>query len=270
MASVSEVQAMIAERDKIKVVDRDKIGFSGMTSEDFMKLLVTQLQNQDPSNPMDSDQLLNQVSQMRSLQANLELESALKGLTLSQQLSSASDLIGKTVTAVTGDQNVEVTGAVESVLVKDGKTLLRVDGQNIPMDDVTNISPEVEATSPPATTPSQRLSNATNLIGKTVTAVVKDENFRDVEVTGEVESVVVKEGRTLLRVDGREIPSGNVTQQVNGASNLIGKTVTALVGEQNVQVTGAVQSILVKDGKTLLRVNGQEILLEDVTDVESE
>lgn len=139
MASLSEIQAQAAKQNAIKIVDRDKIGFSGMTSEDFMKLLITQLQNQDPSNPMDSDQLLNQVSQMRSLQANLELESAMKGLTLSQQLSSASNLIGKTITAVTGDDDVTVKGEVESVLVKDGKTLLRVDGQNIPMDDITGV-----------------------------------------------------------------------------------------------------------------------------------
>jgi len=140
MATISELQAQIAKQNEIKIVDRNKIGFAGMTSEDFMKLLITQLQNQDPSNPMDSDQLLNQVSQMRSLQANLELETAMKGLTLSQQLSSASNLIGKTITAVTGDSNTEVTGEVESVVVKDNKTLLRVDGQEIPMDDITGVS----------------------------------------------------------------------------------------------------------------------------------
>lgn len=140
MSTISEIQAQIAKQNEIKVVDRNKIGFAGMTSEDFMKLLITQLQNQDPSNPMDSDQLLNQVSQMRSLQANLELETAMKGLTLSQQLSSASNLIGKTITAVTGDNNTEVTGEVESVVVKDNKTLLRVDGQEIPMSDITGVS----------------------------------------------------------------------------------------------------------------------------------
>jgi flagellar basal-body rod modification protein FlgD len=140
MAAIDEVRAQLAKQTAIKVVDKDKIGFAGMTSEDFMKLLITQLQNQDPSNPMDSDQLLNQVSQMRSLQASLELETAMKGLTLSQQLSSASNLIGKTVTAVTGDDDTEVIGEVESVVVKDGKTMLRVDGQQIPLADITGVA----------------------------------------------------------------------------------------------------------------------------------
>ncbi len=140
MASISEINALSATQSQVKIVDKDKTGFAGLTSSDFMKLLIAQLQNQDPSNPLDSDQLLNQVSQMRSLQANLELESALKGLTLGQQLSSASSLIGKTVTAVTGTNQTEVNGEVESVVVKDGAALLRINGAEIPMKDVTGIA----------------------------------------------------------------------------------------------------------------------------------
>lgn len=141
MATISEIQAQAAKQNEIKFVDKDKVGFSGMTSEDFMKILIVQLQNQDPSNPMDSDQLLNQVSQMRSLQSSLELETALKGVTLSQQLNGAASLIGKTVTAVTGDDDVTVSGKVDSVVVKDGSTLLKINGQQIPIADITNIAP---------------------------------------------------------------------------------------------------------------------------------
>lgn len=141
MATISEIQAQAAKQNEIKFVDKDKIGFSGMTSEDFMKILIVQLQNQDPSNPMDSDQLLNQVSQMRSLQSSLELETALKGVTLSQQLNGAASLIGKTITAVTGDDDVTVSGKVDSVVVKNGSTLLKIKGQEIPVADITNIAP---------------------------------------------------------------------------------------------------------------------------------
>lgn len=143
MAAIDEIKAQIAKQNEIKVVDPDKIGFNGMTSQDFMKLLITQLQNQDPSNPMDSDQLLNQVSSMRQLQANLELENSLKGLTLSQQLGSATSFIGKTITAsVTASDNTKstVSGVVDSVLVKDSKTYLKVDGQQIALTDVTDVS----------------------------------------------------------------------------------------------------------------------------------
>lgn len=140
MATASEITAQSAAQNAINVVDKNKTGFSGLTSQDFLKLLITQLQNQDPANPMDSDQLLNQISQMRALQANLELESSLKGLTLGQQLSSATSFIGKTVTAVTGSDQTEVSGLVESVVVKDGAALLRVNGQQIPMADITGVA----------------------------------------------------------------------------------------------------------------------------------
>lgn len=140
MATISEIQALSAAQNQIKIVDKNKTGFAGMTSEDFMKILITQLQNQDPSNPMESDQLLNQVSQMRALQSNLELETALKGLTLGQQLNSATGFIGKTVTAVTGASKTEVTGTVDSIVVKNGTALLRVNGSEIPMADITGIA----------------------------------------------------------------------------------------------------------------------------------
>lgn len=125
---------------QVKVVDPSKTGFNGLTSEDFLKLLITQLQNQDPSNPLDSDQLLNQISQMRSLQANLELESSLKSLTLGQQLSSAAGFIGKSVKAITGTNNQNVTGIVDSVQVKDGKAYLNVNGTDVLMSEVTDIA----------------------------------------------------------------------------------------------------------------------------------
>jgi flagellar basal-body rod modification protein FlgD len=141
MASISEIQTQAAKQNAIKFVEKDKVGFAGMTSEDFMKILIVQLQNQDPSNPMESDQLLNQVSQMRALQSSLELETALKGVTLSQQLNGSASLIGKTVTAVTGDDDVTVSGKVDSVVVKDGSTLLKINGQQIPIADITGIAP---------------------------------------------------------------------------------------------------------------------------------
>ncbi len=141
MASTSEINAQLAAQTQIKVVDKSKTGFNGLSSQDFLKLLITQLQNQDPSNPLDSDQLLNQISQLRALQANLELEDSLKGLTLGQQLSSATSFIGKTITAVTGTNQTTVQGVVDSVVVDSGKAFLNVNNQQIPLTDVTDIAP---------------------------------------------------------------------------------------------------------------------------------
>ena len=101
----------IAKQNQVNIVDSSKTGFNGLTSEDFVKILIAQLQNQDPTNPMDSDQLLSQISQMRGLQSSLELSASLKSLTLSQQLTSATSFLGKQVTAP-GSNNQNFTGTV--------------------------------------------------------------------------------------------------------------------------------------------------------------
>ncbi len=120
-------------------VASDETGFSGLKSEDFLKLLITQLQNQDPTNPLDSDQLLSQISELRGLQASIELQTALEGLTLSQQLNSSTNFIGKTVTGSVGDD--VVSGEVTGVQVRDGNAFLRVDGQELELKNVRTVAP---------------------------------------------------------------------------------------------------------------------------------
>ncbi len=66
--------------------------------DDFMKLLLTELQHQDPTSPMDSDKILSQTSQLASLEAQENTNKALEELTQSLQNSkdfSAVSTIGK-------------------------------------------------------------------------------------------------------------------------------------------------------------------------------
>ncbi len=58
--------------------------------DDFMKLLLTELQYQDPTDPMDSDKILTQTSQLATLESADNTNKALEDLT--KQLSSSSDL----------------------------------------------------------------------------------------------------------------------------------------------------------------------------------
>jgi len=69
-----------------------------LTSEDFMKLFITQLQYQDPTKPMDTDKMLQETSQMTQLQSNTELRDDLKKLIDRMDSSaqySAINMIGK-------------------------------------------------------------------------------------------------------------------------------------------------------------------------------
>src|SRR5205085_9542911 len=65
--------------------------------EDFIKMMVTQLQQQDPTEPAKNDQLLAQMSQIGQLQASTQLHDSLKGLVVQNQISSAATLVGRSV-----------------------------------------------------------------------------------------------------------------------------------------------------------------------------
>jgi len=131
----------IAQQTQVKYVDRADTGFNGLSSEDFLKILIAQLQNQDPSNPMDSDQLLQQVSAMRALQSNIELSDSLKSLTMSQQLTSATSFLGKQIAGVNADSET-VSGTVDRVVVSEGKTFLAVGAKQIELSKVSTVAPE--------------------------------------------------------------------------------------------------------------------------------
>jgi len=117
-------------------------GFNALTSNDFMKLLITELQNQDPTQPMDNSQLLTQLSQMRNLQASVDLDTTLTSLTTSQQLNSGASFLGKTVAGNDANNN-SVTGTVTSVLVQNNNATLVLDNGNnqLPLANVTTIAP---------------------------------------------------------------------------------------------------------------------------------
>jgi len=74
-----------------------------LKTEDFIKMMITQLQNQDPMEPAKNQELLAQMSQIGQLQSATTLQESLKGMVLQNQIGSASSLIGKTVQVVVGE-----------------------------------------------------------------------------------------------------------------------------------------------------------------------
>ncbi len=92
-------------------------GLNDVDLNDFLKLMLTELQNQDPLNPTDNAALLQQVGQLRSISSNDQLVSTLKGFSNTQELTTASSLIGKTVKGLDNAAK-DVSGEVTSVSVK--------------------------------------------------------------------------------------------------------------------------------------------------------
>jgi flagellar basal-body rod modification protein FlgD len=86
-------------------------------TNDFLKLMITELQNQDPLNPVDNSQLLDQISQIRDIGATEQLTNTLGSVLIGQNLATASGLIGKDVAALS-DSLEEVRGTVDRVTVE--------------------------------------------------------------------------------------------------------------------------------------------------------
>jgi len=86
----------------------------------FLDLMIAELQNQDPLNPLENDELLAQISQIREVGATDRLTSTLDAVLLGQNVSSATNLIGADVVALT-DDGERVSGNVRKVTI-DGTT----------------------------------------------------------------------------------------------------------------------------------------------------
>ena len=112
-----------------------------LQTEDFIKMMVTQLQNQDPLEPAKNQELLAQMSQIGQLQSATSLQESLKGMVLQNQIGAASGLIGKTVQGLDG-QDEPVSGLVNSVKVgSDGVSLELDNGKTLLLSRVTQIAP---------------------------------------------------------------------------------------------------------------------------------
>lgn len=114
-------------------------GFDSMSSEEFMKIIFTELSHQDPFQPNDSSALLQQISTIRSIESDVQLMDRLKSLVTENQLTSASAMMGKFVGGLTPD-NDRVAGTVVAVFREGDKVSLELDsGWVLPLENVETV-----------------------------------------------------------------------------------------------------------------------------------
>jgi len=113
--------------------------FSELSSDEFVKIIFTELQQQDPLKPNDTGALLEQLSTIRTIQSDLDLSTRLSTLVTQNELAGASGLIGKAVSGVSLD-DYRVIGVVQSVTrTKEGAVLNLEGGSRVRMSNVDNI-----------------------------------------------------------------------------------------------------------------------------------
>jgi hypothetical protein len=87
--------------------------------------MIKELQNQDPLNPMDNSQMLTQLSEIRQVGSTDKLTTTLNSVLLGQNISSATNLIGANISALS-DDNQQISGVVDKVSIADGVPKLHV------------------------------------------------------------------------------------------------------------------------------------------------
>ncbi|MBP3952033.1 flagellar hook assembly protein FlgD [Bacillus suaedae] len=95
MTTINEALLLQNNQGKTQASSKSTLG-----KDDFLKILIAQLQNQDPSNPMDDREFIAQMSQFSSLEQMTNMNQSIQNfvnLQTSQNLIQHSELIGKKV-----------------------------------------------------------------------------------------------------------------------------------------------------------------------------
>ncbi len=111
---------------------------------DYMKLLITQLQNQNPLEPLDNNEMATQLAQFSQLQQLESMNESFADVLATTELSYANSLLGKEVTFMskteTGATDI-TSGVVEHVYNNiDGEILLGIGNHTLSLEDVISVN----------------------------------------------------------------------------------------------------------------------------------
>lgn len=178
-----------------------KTGSSTLGKDDFLKILMTQLQNQDPLNPMQDKDFVAQMATFSSLEQMTNMNSTIQKLVDQQQqnqLITYNQFVGKEVTwhklsQADDSDSVPVveqgTGKVSSIQFKDNSvTFILEDGTVLEPANISQVKDTANENS---------VLQASMLIGKRVTYL----NENNEELSALVKSVSFKNGKTLFQLD---------------------------------------------------------------------
>ncbi len=180
---------------------------NGISKNSFLQILTAELANQDPTgNNTDPTQYVTQLSQFSSLEQ-------MQNLNTTMSLNAGNNMIGKDVTFSDVDNSGKpYSGVVTSVTEDSGNIMLNFaadsDGssQSLNINDVTGVKSDSNST----TDSSNALSEASNLIGKSVKFSDTDSSGKN--YSGTVKSVV-KQGNTIgLAIDVTNSSGSTATQ----------------------------------------------------------
>ncbi|MBN2546224.1 MAG: flagellar hook assembly protein FlgD [Spirochaetes bacterium] len=114
--------------------------------DEFLKLLITELQHQDPTNPMQDREFIAQMAQFSSLEQMLNFNNNMSKLLDKVSFQSSFNLLGMNVeieSANNVDENgnlMRVTGNVEAVIKNGAESYVRINGEDYPVSSIVKVS----------------------------------------------------------------------------------------------------------------------------------
>lgn len=179
-------------------------------ADDFLKMMITELQNQDPLDPMDNRQILEQIGQIREIVSNDRLTETLEAAFLGQNLATASKMMGQWIVTLADDgESVLAAGRVDQVSIEDGVPKLHVGSSKIKLKDISVIQSEVDAL---------KLAAAMDMIGQKIRAITDDTpSLASQEVVGNVDRVSFNNGLVKLHIEDHTIDPDNVLEILDGS-----------------------------------------------------
>ncbi len=109
-----------------------------LDSEAFMQLLVTQLRNQDPSSPMDTNQMISQTTQLAVMEKLTNMDTTSQEGFALQMRSAAAALIGHTVSYIDANGDTQ-SGVATSVSYAGSVPVVTVGDQKINLDAISGV-----------------------------------------------------------------------------------------------------------------------------------
>ena len=111
-----------------------------VSADQFLQLLITQLQNQDPLNPMDETQFMGELAQIQSVSELRQIDDGLTGFSSQQGVASATALLGRTVQWQDPTTGILQSGKIDAVTSTADGVTFKVGDAQFTFSDIRQIS----------------------------------------------------------------------------------------------------------------------------------
>lgn len=213
---------------------------NGLGKDDFLKLLLAQLSNQDPLKPMEDKEFIAQLAQFNSLEQMQQINKQLTGMAAGDSWSQATMLLGSKIEGVGSANGAPISGTVTAVAMLNGVPVLTVGTAQVPLANVTKVVSPQDTSATDATKALTDLAGAVSLSTTNQDTLLSNLYYMMDSIT---------------------------SQSLGQASMFIGKTVEATNPANNELITSVVTAVSMVNGTPRLTIGDEQVPVSAITRV---